>query len=164
MKLVKVLVAQLCPTLWDPMDSLPVHGLLCPWNSPGKNTGVGSHYLLQWIFLTHGSNLGLLHCRQIFYCLSHPPRKPQGPLSLRYFRKSNGNHAFTLEEMGQGNERSSFLSFSRHCIKPWCKTGCSMYTRSSDSAHCGGGTGSHTSPLGVPLSGQDRVMRPGRIY
>jgi len=27
-----------------------------------------------------------------------------------------------------------------------------------------GGTGSHTSPLGVPLSGQDRVMRPGRIY
>ena len=45
--------------------------LLCPWNSPGKNTGVGSHSLLQRIFLTQGSNLGLLYCRQILYSLSH---------------------------------------------------------------------------------------------
>ena len=37
--------------------------LLCPWNSPGKNTGVGCHALLQGIFLTQGLNLGLLHCR-----------------------------------------------------------------------------------------------------
>ena len=35
--------------------------LLCPWNSPGKNTGVGCHFLLQGIFLTQGSNLSLLH-------------------------------------------------------------------------------------------------------
>ena len=35
--------------------------LLCPWDSPGKNSGVGSHSLLQRIFLTQGSNLGLLH-------------------------------------------------------------------------------------------------------
>ena len=34
-------------------------GLLCPWNSPGKNTGVGCHFLLQGIFLTQGSNLSL---------------------------------------------------------------------------------------------------------
>ena len=45
--------------------------LLCPWNSPGKNTGVGCHSLLQGIFLTQGLNLGLPHCRQIVYCLSH---------------------------------------------------------------------------------------------
>ena len=45
--------------------------LLCPWNSPGKNTGVGSHSLLQGIFLTQGLNLSLLHCRQILYHLSH---------------------------------------------------------------------------------------------
>ena len=40
------------------------HRLLCPWDSPGKNTGVGCHFLLQGIFLTQGSNshlLGLLH-------------------------------------------------------------------------------------------------------
>ena len=44
------LVAQSCLTLW-------LHGvwparLLCPWDSPGKNTGVGCHFLLQGIFLT----------------------------------------------------------------------------------------------------------------
>jgi len=42
----------------------------CPWNFPGKNTGVSSHSLLQQIFLTQG-NLGLLHCRQILYHVSH---------------------------------------------------------------------------------------------
>ena len=36
-------------------------GLLCPWDSIGKNTGVGCHFLLQGIFLTQGLNLGLLH-------------------------------------------------------------------------------------------------------
>ena len=39
--------------------------LLRPWDSPGKNTGVGCHFLLQGIFLTQGSNPGLLHCRQM---------------------------------------------------------------------------------------------------
>ena len=46
--------------------------LLCPWNSPGKNTRADSHSLLQGIFLTQGSNthvLGLLYCRQILYWL-----------------------------------------------------------------------------------------------
>ena len=56
--------------------SVRLHGLeptrlLSPWDSPGKNTGVGCHALLQRIFLTQGSNLGILHCRQILYCLSH---------------------------------------------------------------------------------------------
>ena len=41
------------------------------WDSPGKNTGVGCHALLQEIFPTQGSNLGLSHCRQILYHLSH---------------------------------------------------------------------------------------------
>ena len=45
--------------------------LLCPWNSPGQNTGVGSHFLLQGIFPTQGSDLGLQLCRQILYCISH---------------------------------------------------------------------------------------------
>ena len=38
----KVLVAQSCPTLCNPMDGSPG-----PWSSPGKDTGVGSHSLLQ---------------------------------------------------------------------------------------------------------------------
>ena len=45
--------------------------LLYPWNSPGKNTGVGSHSLLQGIFLTQESNPGFLYCQQILYGLSH---------------------------------------------------------------------------------------------
>ena len=45
--------------------------LLCPWNSPGKNTGVGCPALYQGIFLTQGSNPGLLHCRQILHHLSN---------------------------------------------------------------------------------------------
>ena len=44
---------------------------LWPWNSPGKNTGVGSRPLLQGIFLTQGSNPGLLHCRKILYHLNY---------------------------------------------------------------------------------------------
>jgi len=38
--------AQSCPTLCDPIDGSPLR-LLCPWDSPGKNTGVGCHFLLQ---------------------------------------------------------------------------------------------------------------------
>ena len=45
--------------------------LLSPWNSPGKNTGVGSLSLLPEIFPTQILNPGLLYCRQILYCLSH---------------------------------------------------------------------------------------------
>ena len=61
---VKVLLAQWCLTLCDPMDCG-----LCPWYSPGQNTGVGSYSLLQGIFLTQGSNPVLPHCRQILYQL-----------------------------------------------------------------------------------------------
>ena len=56
--------------------TLQSHGLqpirlLCPWDFPGKDTGVGCHFLLQGIFPTQGSNPGLLHCRQILYWLSY---------------------------------------------------------------------------------------------
>ena len=57
-------------------NSFRPHGLqhariLCPWDSPGKNTGMGCCALLQGIFPTQGLNPGLLHGRQIFYCLRH---------------------------------------------------------------------------------------------
>ena len=56
-------------SLWP--HGLQPTGLLCPPDSPGKNTGVGCRFLLQGIFLTQGSNPGLLHCRQILHRLSH---------------------------------------------------------------------------------------------
>ena len=56
-----------CPSLCDHMDCSPpgsyIHGVF-----PGKNTGVGCHFLLQGIFPTQGSSLCLLQCKQIFYC------------------------------------------------------------------------------------------------
>ena len=57
-------------------DSWRPHGLgltrlFCPWDSSGKNTGVGCHPLLQEIFPTQGLNPGLQHCRQTLYLPSH---------------------------------------------------------------------------------------------
>ena len=60
----KVLVTQLCLALCDLMDySLPGSSILGILQA---RMGVSSHFLLQEIFLTQGSNLGLLHCSQIF--------------------------------------------------------------------------------------------------
>ena len=63
-------VAQLCPTLCDPMNCSPpgssVHEIF-----QAKHTGVCCHFLLQGIFPTQGLNPGLLHCRQILYQLSY---------------------------------------------------------------------------------------------
>ena len=57
--------AQFLATLW----TIALQAC-CPWDSPGKNTGVGYHFLFQGIFLTQGFNLRflcLLHCRWILY-------------------------------------------------------------------------------------------------
>ena len=56
-------------SLWP--HGLQAARLLCPQDSPGQNTGVGSCSLLQGIFPTQGSNPGLLHSRQILYHLNH---------------------------------------------------------------------------------------------
>ena len=57
-------------------DSLGLRGLwasrlLHPWDFPGKNTGVGCHFLLLGIFPTQELNPGLPHCRHTLYLLSH---------------------------------------------------------------------------------------------
>ena len=79
-------------------DSLQPLGLYSSWNSPGQNIAVGSLSILQGVFLTQGSNPGLLHCRQILYQLSYkesplvfsnrtssPPHPPKGSMSIRAF-------------------------------------------------------------------------------
>ena len=50
-----MLVTQSCPNLCDSMDRSPPESM----ESPGKNSGVGCHSLLQGIFPTQGLNLGL---------------------------------------------------------------------------------------------------------
>ena len=67
---VKVLVAQACPAVCNPMDSSllgsSVHGI-----SQARILELGSHSVLQGIFLTQRRNPDLL-CRQTVYHLSHP--------------------------------------------------------------------------------------------
>ena len=58
-----------CQTLCNPAT------LLCPWDSPGKNTGVGFHFLLQEIFPTQRLNPGLPH----LLC-GHPGSLPLVPI------------------------------------------------------------------------------------
>ena len=54
-----------------------IHGV-CPFYFPGKNTGVGSHFLLQGIFPTQGSNPSLLHLLH-WQADSLPPGNPRKP-------------------------------------------------------------------------------------
>ena len=81
-----------CLTLCNPMDcNLP--GSSVPRDSLGRNTGVGCHFLLQGIFLTQGSNPGLLHW-QVGSLPLMPPGKPSFVLSSR--QSSSHLGVFTL--------------------------------------------------------------------
>ena len=66
----KVLVAQLCPTLCNPvyynLPGFSVHGIF-----QARILGVGCHFPLQVTFLTQELSLGLPHCEQTLYRLSH---------------------------------------------------------------------------------------------
>ena len=89
-----------------------------PWDSPGKNTGAGCHFLLQCmkvnslgqntglgslsllqgIFLTQGSNPGILHCRWILL-----PAEPQGkPKNIGVDSLSLLQWIFPTQELNQG--------------------------------------------------------------
>ena len=61
-------VPQSCPSLCDHMDCSPrgssIHGIFL-----GKSTGGGCIFLLQRVFLTQGSNLGLPHCKQMLFTI-----------------------------------------------------------------------------------------------
>ena len=85
--------------------------LLCPWDFAGKNTGEGCHFLFQGIFLTQGSNPGLLHCRQILYQLSH-----KGSLSPHRIFYRCGNTKVSTE-INISEQVSSYYFFSI-CLLP----------------------------------------------
>ena len=115
---------QSCPTLCNPMDCSPT-GLLCPWDSPGKNTGVGCHFLLQGIFLTQGLNPGLLHCRQTLYHLSEQGSHDQHRQHIKKRRHYFANTSLSSQ---------SYCLSSSHGL-PW-------WLRSKESACNAGDLGS----------------------
>jgi len=101
-------------------NSLQPHGLqparlLHPWDFPGKNTGVGCHFLLQRIFPTHGSNLGLSLCRQTLL-----PSEPPG----KYFRvrevmlEKKQFQAIFLFEFNMGHKAVETTRNIQQCIWP----------------------------------------------
>ena len=111
-----MLVAQSYLTLCDPMDWNPprssVHG-----DSPGKNTGVGCHALLQGIFPIQGSNPGLPHCRWILYHLSHQrsPRIVEWGV-CPFSRRSSWPGYWTRDSCIAGRYFTSWATREAHCI------------------------------------------------
>ena len=75
--------AQSCPVLRDPMDCSPPGSSACGIYFPGKNTGVGCHFLHQEVFLTQGSNPSLL-CLLHWQVGSLPLAAPAKPFYFSY--------------------------------------------------------------------------------
>ena len=107
------LVTQSCLTLCDHMDCSPTR-LLCAWDSPGKNSEVACHSLLQGAFWTQGLNSGLLHWRQIVL-----PSEPQGK-PLRLFTHFKFLYSANSNKIRQSLPLFSFIkhftSFNNFCF------------------------------------------------
>ena len=84
--------------------------LLCPWDSPGKNNGVGCHFLPQGIFPIQELNLGLLHCRQILYQLSYKGRPC-------IYRQSQNNLGLEMDCRGPECEISALFILGKKIFK-----------------------------------------------
>ena len=96
-------------------NSLQLHRLYSPWNSPGQNTEVGSLSLLQGIFLTQESNWGLLHCRRILYQLSY-----QGSHIFLWARLNSFLHTMGLMATSLPSWSLSFLSHKEgNTMREW---------------------------------------------
>ena len=92
-------------------NSLRLHGLYGPSNSPGQNPGLGSRSLLQGIFPIQGSNPGLTHAGR-YFLLSEPPGKPK--VTIKYFK---GKY---LTDCLKGKETKNLLSKAAQCFKKPC--------------------------------------------
>ena len=116
------LVSQSCLTLCDTIDCSPP-GSSVLGDSPGKNTGVGCHVLLQGIFTTQGLNSGFPHCRWTLYHLSH-----QGsPRILNWiaYPFSSGSSLHCRQSLYQLSYHKESLQFNNkdttNQMKQWAK-------------------------------------------
>ena len=112
------LLVYVCPVTAVTSDSLQPYGLkptglLCPWNSPGKNTGVACHVLLQGIFLIQGLNPSLL--RYLHWQASSlpwvPPGKPHFRLSSVQFSRS------VMSDSATPCSTAILVQYSRNCMR-----------------------------------------------
>ena len=79
-----------------PQQGLQPARLICPWHSPGKNTGVGGHSVLQGSFLTQGLNPCLLYL--LHWQAGSLPLAPPGKLLILSIKQiTNKNLLYTIE-------------------------------------------------------------------
>ena len=137
--------------------------LLCPWNSPGKNTGVGSHSLLQGIFLIQCSNSGLPLCKQIPYHLRHQgsQRMPQDLPKLEevtrvtivlWYVDSFGQHSINQETKTEEDSHHTKTSWE-FLQGLWWEDGCQWLTSRAPSC-----------PLSEPLLVPQRPVVPSKYF
>ena len=103
--LVTSVLSTLCNQMGCSQAGFSLHG-----DSPGKNTGVGWHAILQGIFPTQGSNPDLPHCRWILYCLTAP--HPQGSLIKVKWGKKGRLVDTVWEGEGEMNWESSMKTYT----------------------------------------------------
>ena len=107
---------------WGVSDTLRPLGLYSPWNSPGQDTGVGSHSLLHGIFPAPGLNPDLPHCRWILYHLSH-----QGSLRIlkwvAYPFSSRSSPPRNWARVSCIAGRLYVIKSGSSVIKPWTRMG-----------------------------------------
>ena len=105
-------VTKSCSALLWPRGLQSVR-LLCPWNSPGKNTGVGCYFFLQGIFPTQESNPCLLNWQA-----GSLPLSPQRSLLLKVGHSKSGSQWMIVQI-------SKAIKLWIHCFSPhanrtWC--------------------------------------------
>ena len=116
------LVAQSCPTLCDSTDYSPSSSSVHR-DSPGKNTRVGCHALLQGMCLTQGSNPGLPHCRWIFLPADLPGKPPQEHSSVQFSHSvmSNALRPYGLQHTRLPCPSPTPRVYSNSCpLSWWC--------------------------------------------
>ena len=99
--------------------------LLCPWDSPGQNPGVGCHSFLQGIFLTQGLNPDLFHCRQILY---RATREAQATYQVsinfkrwyhpKYLLQPQQDEVRNQQQQRWNSNIHNFVEIKQHTIKP----------------------------------------------
>ena len=100
--------------------------LLCPWNYLGKNTGVGSHSLLQGVFPTQGLNSGLLYCRQTLYHLSH---QGSPEFSLKTYKFLATIFSWPLTKGRFRRKKENVFQRPGKCLKPYLTHGSMEHSR-----------------------------------
>ena len=92
-----------CPTFCDPMDCSPPLSF-CPWDFPGKNTGIGCHFFLQGIFLTRDQTHSSCISRWLF--TTEPPGKPMYVINTYLINN------WSVYKFSRNFLRTSFLTLS----------------------------------------------------